>query len=703
MSLKNISHVVGFAFVLSGSSNLVLGCSSKASSSGVASGSVPGSSSGSSAPSGTGASAGGTAASGSGASSTGTSQGTSGSSSSAATGSLVGGSGEAGTGNVQASSASGTEGGGALGGGAEGGVVPGVDGGPTVVSWPSAACQDSVLIATYLSKMTPLQKAQQMVMAPAPVATGLVTMDAPGAIVSGGSGGGGMGPPSQDPNTWVSFTAGYYAAAKKAPLSIPILYGVDIVHGANASPQAVIMPHNTGLGATRDVALVRDVYNVAAQEALALGIHWAYGPFTGVVWDYRWGRVYESFGGDPTLVASLVQAAVLGFQGPNGLGSGTPGMGGEIACSKHFAGDGQMGPPSATGGVVDRGVITVSQADMFTWGINPYIPAIQAGLGCIMVSDATWSGKSLTEDAQTITTILKGQLGFKGFVCTDWDAGNTEINVINGDDMMMHPDGWQADIETIANMYATNSARIDDAVLRILRVKCQGGASSFAAGDPSTVGSAAHRAVARKAVGESMVVLQNTGNVLPLAKTDKVFVTGSGADSMKNQCGGWTVTWQGDGELVVGGTTIQAAISKVAPMAQSMADADAVVVVLSEHPYAETPGDSPTLDTLPATDFTLLSQARASGKKVVAIIVSGRPVLIDSPSHPSALTDADAWVAAWLPGSEGDGVADVLFGDVHPVGKLPHMWPANDSQARWGGQSLTTYTPLFKIGDGLTW
>jgi beta-glucosidase len=134
-----------------------------------------------------------------------------------------------------------------------------------------------------------------------------------------------------------------------------------------------------------------------------------------------------------------------------------------------------------------------------------------------------------------------------------------------------------------------------------------------------------------------------------------------------------------------------------------MADADVVIVVLSEHPYAETPGDSATLDTLPATDFTLLSQARASGKKVVAIIVSGRPVLINSPTHPSALTDADAWIAAWLPGSEGDGVADVLFGDVHPVGKLPHMWPANDSQARWGGQSLTTYMPLFKIGDGLTW
>jgi beta-glucosidase len=689
MRLKSVTQA-GFV--------LVLGCSSKATSNGVASGSVLASSEGSGAASGTGATGGNTAASASGASASGASAGAGSASSSGlslgGTGSPVGGSAGAGSGTLQASS----------GIGAEGGAGPSAaDGGPTVVSWPSAACQDSVLIATYLSKMTPLQKAEQMVMAPAPVATGIVTMDAPGGIVSGGSGGGGMGPPSQDPATWVSFTAGYYAAAKKTALSIPILYGVDIVHGANASPNAVIMPHNTGLGATRDVALVHDVYNVAAQEALALGINWAYGPFTGVVWDYRWGRVYESFGGDPTLVASLVQAAVLGFQGPNGLGSGTPGMGGEIACSKHFAGDGQMGPPSATGGVVDRGSITVSQADMFTWGINPYIPAIQAGLGCIMVSDATWNGKSLTEDTQTITTILKGQLGFKGFVCTDWDAGNTAINVIAGDDMMMHPDTWQADITTIANMYAANSARIDDAVLRILRVKCQGGASSFAAGDPSTVGSAAHRAVARKAVGESMVVLQNTGNVLPLAKTDKVYVTGSGADSMKNQCGGWTVTWQGEGDLVVGGTTIQAAVSKVAPVAQSMADADVVVVVLSEPPYAETPGDSATLDTLPAADFTLLSQARASGKKVVAIIVSGRPVLINSPNHPTALTDADAWVAAWLPGSEGDGVADVLFGDVHPVGKLPHMWPANDSQARWGGQSLTTYMPLFKIGDGLTW
>jgi beta-glucosidase len=548
--------------------------------------------------------------------------------------------------------------------------------------------------------MTPTQKAAQMIM-PQNGPTSVVSAADPGAVFSGG---GPAGPTSKDPASWAAFTDAYRAAARAAPLSIPIFYGLDVVHGNNATTSSTIFPHNAGLGSSRDPALVQAVYNIAAQEALAVGINWTFGPFSGVVWDYRWGRVYESFGGDPTLVADLVRAAVIGFQGPGGIGSGTPGVGGAVACAKHFAGDGQMGPPSHNGGVVDRGVITVDLPTMTTWGINPYIPAIQAGLGCIMVSDATWNGVSLTMDSQMITTILKGQLGFKGFVISDWDAGDARTSVRAGVDMLMHPDTWAADLTAIAAMYGNppDAARIDDAVTRILNVKCQAGLSTFKRGDPSTVGAPEHRALARKAVAASLVLLQNTGNVLPLSKTANTFVTGSGADNLDHQCGGWTLLWQGDNSsspgnpMLSGATTIRAAISKVAPQASSMGAADAIVVVLSEHSYAETPGDSPTLDTLPPSDFALLAQARATGKPVVALVLSGRPVLLHD------MTMADAWVAAWLPGSEGDGVADVLFGDAKPTGKLSHNWPASDAEFRVT-LPVSSYTAQFKIGYGLTY
>jgi beta-glucosidase len=537
-----------------------------------------------------------------------------------------------------------------------------------------------------------MQKAQQMVMLQN------AFNGVPGAVFSGG----GNGPAVKSAASWAAFTGGFFAQAKNAQPPIPLLYGLDIVHGNNAVTSAVIMPHNAGLGATGDLALVQQVYNVAAQEALAVGINWTFGPFSGVVWDYRWGRVYESFGGDPVAVSKMVQAAVIGLQGPGGLGSGSPGVGGAVACSKHFAGDGQAGPPSAKGGVVDRGNVTVSPADMMKWGANPYVPAIDAGLGCIMVSDATWNGAQMTESKALLTTMLKSPppagLGFKGFVITDWDAGNTTTAVAAGVDMFMHPGSEANTIAIIANLPAGMDARIDDAVTRILNVKCQAGLSTFKPGDPATVGSIEHRMIARKAVAESMVVLQNTGNVLPLAKTANVFVTGSGANNLDNQMGGWTISWQGTGSQVTGATTIQAAISKVKPVAASMAAADVVVVVLSEGPYAEFKGDSASIDKLPAPDFTALTNAKAAGKKVVAIVMSGRPVLLHD------LTQADAWIAAWLPGSEGDGVADVLFGDVHPVGKLPHHWPATNAQATWGGAAVPgAYTPMFKIGDGLTW
>jgi beta-glucosidase len=239
---------------------------------------------------------------------------------------------------------------------------------------------------------------------------------------------------------------------------------------------------------------------------------------------------------------------------------------------------------------------------------------------------------------------------------------------------------------------------MNDAVTRILNVKCQAGLFGWQR-DPAllgTLGSAAHRAVGRRAVRQSLVLLQNNASALPIAKASRVFVGGSGANSLTNQCGGWTITWQGDGSLTQG-TTISQALAKVTTVVPTMAGADTVVVVLSEPPYAEFNGDRASIDTLPPTDFTLLDQARASGKKVVAVILSGRPALIAS--H---LAAADAWVAAWLPGTEGDGIADVLDGDYAPTGKLSHSWPRTQDQTAVNIGD-PGYNPLFPLGHGLTY
>jgi beta-glucosidase len=560
-----------------------------------------------------------------------------------------------------------------------------------------------------------MDKAGQMVMGDNPANMGDVTSNAPGAVFAPGGAQPGGG---TDVSAWAAMTDGYYAAANQTALQIPLLYGLDAVHGNNGATGTVIFPHNAGMASSRNPQFMYQVAQIEASEILAAGVNWAFGPFAGTTWDYRWGRIYESFSEDPTWAGEMLTAEIQGFQGLNGLGSGTALM----ACSKHAAGDGQCGPPSAKGGVVDRGNATIDQPTMEQWGLAQYVPAISAGLGCIMVSDASWNGQSMTfgSSASTLLGLLKGQYGFNGFIITDWDAANgNESAAINaGVDMLMPPSKpWTAAISTIANDTSIPDTRIDDAVSRILNAKCQAGL--FGVGgqpawkrDPSLiagVGSAAHRMVGRQAVQQSLVLLQNANNVLPISKTANVYVDGSGADSMDNQCGGWTISWQGNGGMTTG-TTIKQAITNVKAPVSSMSAADVIVIVLSEHPYAEMLGDSQTLDTLPGSDFTLLQQARASGKPVVALILSGRPVLINAGSHPNALSDADAWIAAWLPGTEGDGVADVLFGNYHPTGKLSHSWPADDNSANimcgsgYAGKNCGGgYNPMFALGFGLTY
>jgi beta-glucosidase len=580
------------------------------------------------------------------------------------------------------------------GAGGMGGGAPGEYTIPTV-TWPSAECTTKV--NDLIAQMSNAEKAAQMVMGQNP-ATNLVTSTGLGTVFCGGT----LTPQGgSKPSDWAGMIDGYIAAAAASHLKIPLLYGIDAVHGASKSTGTVLFPHNAGLGSSRDPQLVEDIGHVTAIEAAAQGMSWTYAPSFGVSFDDRWGRVFESFSEDPELAGLLGAAAVLGLQGRGGLGTGAPGI---VACGKHFAGDGQAtAGTSSKGGVVDRGDVQIDEAAMRKYGIAPYLPAIKAGIGTIMVSDARWNGANMTGSKKLITDILKNELMFKGAVATDWEAagsaGGPVATVNAGVDVLMEPTNWQAVSGTISAAIggAISTDRANDAVRRVLSVKCQAGLFGKArdASLMTQIGSAEHRALGRKAVTESLVLLQNDKNALPLKKGGKFWVAGSGADSLERQCGGWSVSWQGGGAGTTG-TTIKAAIAKVGTVVATAGEADAAVVVLSEKPYAEFQGDSATINTLSQDDWTLLQQARASGKPVIALVVSGRPVLITD--H---LAQADAWIAAWLPGTEGDGVADLLFGDKKFVGKLSHSWPKTEAQtnSNFGDPG---YAPQFMLGHGLT-
>lgn len=564
-------------------------------------------------------------------------------------------------------------------------------------------------VSALLSQMSVEQKAAQMVMGQyQDVTAAHVSGEVTGTIFVSGSQVLGSGS-AQD---WATLVDGYISASQSTPNGLPILFGIDAVHGNSKATGAVIFPHNIGLGATRNPELVERIGQITAFEMAATGASWTFAPVLSVAHDDRWGRTYESYSEDPSDVALLGAAQVVGLQGRAGLGTGAPGV---IACAKHFAGDGQAtygtsrkAPVGAdSGGLVDRGDVRIDDEAMLTYGINPYIPAIRAGLGSVMVADTSWNGVNMTGHERLITRILKEEIGFAGFVTTDWDAampdqqGPGVVAAINaGVDMIMAATNWTSQRSAIvaAAGSAISQERIDDAVRRVLTVKCEAGLFDWTR-DPallSEVGSEEHRAVGRQAVRESLVLLEHKGNVLPLSKGSNVWVAGSGADALDRQTGGWTISWQNGGERTEG-TTILEGISAMANVVPTVGEADVAIVVLSEPPYAEWRGDVSSTDTLPAEDYALLDEARNAGKPVVAVIVSGRPVLITD--H---LDDADVWIAAWLPGTEGDGIAEVLFGDHNFSGKLSHSWPETGDQVNLNKDD-PGFDPLFPYGHGLTY
>jgi beta-glucosidase len=546
-----------------------------------------------------------------------------------------------------------------------------------------------------------------------------------GSILSGGD----SDPKTNSLQDWTDMYDRLQTHALATRLRIPILYGVDAVHGHNNVIGATVFPHNIGLGATGDAKLVEEIGAATAREVRATGIQWTFAPCVAVVRDERWGRTYESFGEDPKLVATLGEAAVRGLQGGDLANPERV-----LACAKHFVGDGGTVYGTGTVGLegqpgkthpLDQGDTRLTEEELKRLHMQGYLTTIAAGAGSIMPSYNTWNGERCSGSKRLLTEVLKGELKFEGFLISDYNAidalpgdyrADIKQSINAGMDMVMVPSKYREFYATLKDLVEKNEvplARIDDAVLRILRVKIAMGLMKPGANPladrklQASFGSAAHRDIARRAVRESLVLLKNDKKALPIAKTaKKILVAGSNADDLGNQAGGWTITWQGmsGGTTTAKGTTILAGIKAAVPQAQvtyakdgaGAAGADVAIVVVGETPYAEFMGDRDDL-SLSKEDQLAVATAKAAGVPVVLVVVSGRPLILGE-----ALTQADAVVAAWLPGSEGAGVADVLFGDHKPTGKLSFSWPRSMAQIPVNVGDAT-YDPLFKFGFGLSY
>jgi beta-glucosidase len=524
-----------------------------------------------------------------------------------------------------------------------------------------------------------------------------------------------------------------------------MIYGVDAVHGHGNVQGATIFPHNIGLGATRDPGLVERVEHATATEVRATGVPWVFAPCICVTRDARWGRSYESFGEDPALVTAMT-TAIDGFQGST-LGQ-LKNRDRVLATAKHFAGDGDTEYGTGSGDfTIDQGVTITNRADFARIDLAPYVAAVKKRhVGSVMPS---YSSVDWTEDGvgnptrmhanqELITDVLKAKLGFDGFVISDYNgidqipgdwATQVRTGVNAGIDMFMQPADY-AKFETtlLAEVRAgrVTQARIDDAVRRILTKKFQLGLFEHPYADRTNlagVGSAAHRAIAREAAAKSQVLLKNSGGVLPLARNAKVYVAGRNANDLGNQMGGWTLTWQGfsGNANQQPGTTILQGIRQVAPGATVTYSADASaptagsdvgVVVVGETPYSEGFGDvggpqwafdpadnnvprEPKSLELQPQDQATIDRVCSAIAKCVVLVVSGRPQVLGS-----RLGKIDALVASWLPGSEGEGVADTLFGRRPFTGRLPVTWPATAAQEPINVGDAD-YHPAFRYGWGL--
>jgi beta-glucosidase len=538
-----------------------------------------------------------------------------------------------------------------------------------------------------------------------------------GSILSGGDSDPKTG---NDLTSWTNLYEHLQSRAMDTRLKIPIIYGIDSVHGNSNLEGAVIFPHNIGLGATRDARLVEKIGAIIAEETRATGIQWAFSPCITVPQDIRWGRTYEGYSESPAVVKMLGDAAVKGLQG-----SDISGPEQVAACIKHAAGDGGTVYGTGLNHLMDHGDTQLDEAEFRRIHLAAYKSAIAEGAATIMPSYSLWNGVRCSSNKHLLTDILKNDFGFEGFLISDYNAideipaesykEKIRLSVMAGMDMFMIPERYAEffdDLKQLVTDKAVPESRIDDAVLRILRVKAamgmlDGKHSQMANRElQKEFGSAEHRAVARQAVQESLVLLKNDNKILPLSRNAKrIHIAGKSADDLGNQCGGWTITWQGKSGTPTTGTTIRQALVQAAPHTNvtyskdgtGAGGADAGILVIGEKPYAEMFGDR-TIENLhlDAEDKAALANMKAAGIPVAVVLISGRPMLIDD-----VMDQAGAWVAAWLPGSEGEGVADVLFGDAKFKGKLSFTWPKAGSTSLHIGDP--GYQTMFPLGYGLTY
>ena len=586
-------------------------------------------------------------------------------------------------------------------------------------------------VASILASMTTAEKVGQMVQAEiSGITPDEVRQWNLGSVLNGG----GSWPNGKNSSIadWVSLADDLYEASTDTSdggVGIPVIWGTDAVHGHNNVIGATIFPHNIGLGAANNPELMREIGEITALEVAATGIDWVFAPTLAVVRNDTWGRTYEGYSEDPEIVRAYAGEIVKGLQG---VGSNRFGSDKVVATAKHFVGDG------GTQGGVDQGNTVVTESELRNIHAQGYISALGAGAQTVMASYNSWNGSKLHGNQYLLTNVLKQQMGFDGYVIGDWN-GHGQVPgcsdsqcaqaIMAGVDMIMVPYAWRSFIQntiTQVNNGTIPMSRIDDAVTRILRVKLRAGfANSIKpsnrehANNTSLIGAPAHRAVARQAVRESLVLLKNSDGILPLQRNSNVLVAGSGANDIGKQSGGWTVTWQGTGNSnsdFPGGTTIYQGIQSVVNSAGgttrlstsgnwSGTKPDVAIVVFGESPYAEGQGDLSNIEYQNGikSDLAMLESLRSQDIPVISIFITGRPLWVNK-----ELNASDAFVAAWLPGSEGAGIADVIFknasGDINYdfKGKLSFSWPKYTSQIIIN-RNDEDYDPLFPYGFGLTY
>jgi beta-glucosidase len=527
-----------------------------------------------------------------------------------------------------------------------------------------------------------------------------------GSLLSGG----GSAPTPNSLNAWIDMYNEYQTISMQSSSGIPMIYGIDAVHGHSNVKGAVIVPHNIGLGATWNTDLVKEVLKVVAKEVAATGIDWTFAPCVAVPQNERWGRTYEGFGETSEINQIMGIASVVGLQGNDLALDNTI-----LACAKHFIGDG-----GTTDGI-DQGDTEINEEVLRSLHMPAYIDAIEQGVGTIMATYNSWNGQKVHGYKYLLTDVLKTELGFEGFIISDWKGVDQvredykeaiKLSINAGVDMIMVPDRYKTFInhtKELVNEGQISMSRIDDAVKRILKQKILLGLfeqpyATNSSAEIDAFGSAEHRDIARQAVRESLVVLDAKNNVLPLKQDGQTIgLAGVLADDLGAQCGGWTIAWQGGNGDITEGTSILEGFQKLAgtskihfsKTADFEQDIDVAIVVIGEKtPYSEGGGDRSSLN-IENQDIALLKKLKSKNIPTIAILISGRPIILGE-----ALQHSDAMIAAWYPGTEGDGIAEVLFGLFDPKGKLTHSWPNHMHQIPIN-LGDANYQPLYPFKHGL--